>query len=480
MSSTDLLHHGVNYEIPAGGSQEPIPILLERLRVEGTKFIRIQWVDMVNNIRSRVVPLAYFAKILKTSRPGVSLVKTTLGLVFITIVEGFGPCGEYLYAVDLSSLRRCPYAPGHASVMGWFEEKTPIAGLELPRALEVDLCPRTILRRVVDNAKRLSGVEFLLGFESEFILLKNTCPIEAVNDHGWSISAALATGTTAAKVLEEIALALEEAGVELQMYHSEAAPGQYEVVTGPLSPLQAVDALIHTRETIYNIASKHGLRATLAPRVYMDNCGTGCHSHFSVHTTSGTPRPSSHTNLNQLEASFLAGVLEHLPELTLLAVPISASYKRMVDGVWSGGTYVCWGTDNKETPIRVCNAQSPSSRNFELKIMDGVANPYLAMAGVLGAGSKGILEGKELKIQDCKDESAASLGSAGRAAKGISDRLPVKWEDARHLFEESAFVESLFGKEFKTKYLAANKLLTEKMTSVFTDEEELKLLVETY
>ena len=56
------------------------------------------------------------------------------------------------------------------------------------------------------------------------------------------------------------------------MYHSEAAPGQYEVITGPLPPLQAVDALIHTRMTIFNVASKHGLRATLAPRVFMDSC----------------------------------------------------------------------------------------------------------------------------------------------------------------------------------------------------------------
>lgn len=65
---------------------------------------------------------------------------------------------------------------------------------------------------------------------------------------------------------------LGQAGIEVQMYHAEAAPGQYEVVTGPLPPLQAADALLHTRETIYNVASRHGLRATLAPRVFLDNC----------------------------------------------------------------------------------------------------------------------------------------------------------------------------------------------------------------
>jgi Glutamine synthetase, catalytic domain len=122
------------------------------------------------------------------------------------------------------------------------------------------------------NARNSSGVEFLVGFETEFILLKNTNPIEAVNRYGWSNAPALLSGTDEAKILEEIADALEMADIELQMYHSEAAPGQYEIVTGPLPPLQAADALIHTRETIYNIASKHGLRATLAPRVFSNSC----------------------------------------------------------------------------------------------------------------------------------------------------------------------------------------------------------------
>jgi glutamine synthetase len=65
-----------------------------------------------------------------------------------------------------------------------------------------------------------------VGFETEFILLKSTDPVEAVNNHGWSNSAATASGTKEALVLEEIADALQASGVELQMYHAEAAPGQ--------------------------------------------------------------------------------------------------------------------------------------------------------------------------------------------------------------------------------------------------------------
>ena len=69
---------------------------------------------------------------------------------------------------------------------------------------------------------------FLVGFESEFILLRSTNPIEAVNTHGYSISSALASGSKETEVMEEIAQGLVDSGVELMMYHSEAAPGQVD------------------------------------------------------------------------------------------------------------------------------------------------------------------------------------------------------------------------------------------------------------
>jgi glutamine synthetase len=477
MASNTLTYQGVQYDL--AGAKAPT-LSIDDLR-GNYKYVRIQWVDLINNIRFRVIPMPYFLKLLMTSRPGTSLTKASLGIVFVTIVEGFSATGEYLYAIDLSTLKQCPYAPGHASVMGWFEEKEPIAGLVGHRAVEVDLCPRTILRRVVDNAKQISGIEFLVGFETEFILLKKTMPVEAINQHGWCNAPALPSGTKEAQILEEIAEALAISGVEVQMYHAEAAPGQYEVVTGPLPPLQAVDALIHTRETIFNIASKHGLRATLAPRVFLDNCGSAAHAHISVHAPKEPPRPSAHEHLTDLEATFLAGVLEHLPSLTLLALPTSASYQRMMDGVWSGGTYVCWGTDNREAPIRLCNASSPSSRNFELKTLDGTANPYLALAAVLGAGLEGVIESKELVIKNCNGEnSAAMLGEKGRAELGITERLPLNWEEARSKFESSSLVDNVFGKEFKAKFLSVNKGLKEQLTFGLMDDEALKLLVETY
>ncbi len=173
-------------------------------------------------------------------------------------------------------------------------------------------------------------------------------------------------------------------------------------------------------------------------------------------------RSSIQPDLSLVESTFLAGLLRNLPAITLLALPTTASFDRMVDGVWSGGTYVCWGTDNREAPIRLCNAFSPSSRNFEVKCHDGTANPYLAVAGFLSAGFEGIVKGKECEIKDCGLEielSAALLGDRGRQALGIKDRMPLTWEEARSKFEASDLIDKEFGKVFKAKYLSVNKVI---------------------
>lgn len=113
----------------------------------GIEYIRLQWVDFTNSILYRIISIEYFDELLKSSRPSVSIAKCALGLVFISLAPGFSPIGEYLYVPDMNTLRLCPYAPGHASVMGYFEEKEPI-GRDL--TFTVPICPRTTLKRVVE------------------------------------------------------------------------------------------------------------------------------------------------------------------------------------------------------------------------------------------------------------------------------------------------------------------------------------------
>jgi hypothetical protein len=58
------------------------------------------------------------------------------------ISPGFTATGEYFLMPDLKSLRTSLLEPRYAYVMGQFEEKEA-------EEKEVDLCPRTLLNRIV-------------------------------------------------------------------------------------------------------------------------------------------------------------------------------------------------------------------------------------------------------------------------------------------------------------------------------------------
>ncbi|KAI0318088.1 glutamine synthetase/guanido kinase [Amylostereum chailletii] len=461
-------------------TQLPIVGDLAQLAVtHGTRYVRLQWTDLTNITRCRIIPIGAFKALLASARPGVGITHAALGLVGAGCAPGFSGTGEYLYTPDLLSLRPCGYAPGHASVMGWFEEKSPNGDGKY----DVALCPRSQLKKVVEDA-RAAGVEFLVGIETEFILLKSTDPIEGVNEYPWSTTAAIPSGSDVAKCLEEIADALQTSGIEVLMYHAEAAPGQYEFVTGPLPPLEAADAVILTRETIFNISSKYGFRATLAPRVFPHDCGSAAHAHISIHRTdappTNPPRASPDTNksttMNPLERSFLQALLTHMPALAAITLPTQASYSRVQDGIWSGGTYTAWGTENRETIVRLTGA--PGSHHFEVRTHDGTANPYLALAGLLGAGLYGVREGAELTVMEVEG-MAADLSEQERKKRGVVGRMPRSLAQAREAMRQSEAVKSLFGGEFVEKYLAVNETM-ESHLKADAPELEMTKLVLTY
>ncbi|RPD65350.1 glutamine synthetase/guanido kinase [Lentinus tigrinus ALCF2SS1-7] len=436
------------------------PPALDSLLTPAIKFVRVQWIDFINTPRVRVLSAAYFRKLYEHpgTRVGLGIPHVGLGIVGLNVADGFGAVGEWLYVPDLSSWRVCTYAPGHAVVMGWFQEKTPAPG----KGLEVPLCPRTLLHRLVTEAQDKAGVSFLVGVEHEFMLLSQTTPEPVyVNNADWSCAAKFRTGSIENTVLEEISNCLLDAGIELQQYHAEAAPGQYEIVTGPLPPLQAADAVVFTRETIYNIASKHGLKATFTPRLHADSCGNGAHVHISVHGGKTETRKADEDRaprMSPTERSFLQGILTHLPAVVAFTLPTAASYARMIDGIWAGGTTACWGTYNKEAPVRVCGPAGHS--HFEVKSSDATATPHLAFAGIVAAGLRGILDGALLTTGDCH-KPAHVMSEAERKAVGLDKalKLPKTIAEARDALDSDAGVKDLLGAEFVESYLNVNKLM---------------------
>ncbi|KAF8637227.1 hypothetical protein AX17_002978 [Amanita inopinata Kibby_2008] len=463
-------NYGVVYR-PCPNGATPFTSIRE-LKKRGVGYVRLQWVDLANVTKYRVLSLCYFEKLLQSPRPGIGIPTA------VAVAPSSRHLTECLYIADLSSLRICPYAPGHVSVMGWLQHKSPTKQVNGIVSLGCEICPRALLKRIVSQAKYESGVEFLVGFETEFILLKSTDPVEASNYHRSSAAEALKSGCPEATVMHEIAEAIQASGIELQLYHAERAPGQYEVVTGPLAPLEAADALVHTREIIRNVASTHGLHATFAPRVFSDAPGSSAHTHISVHSSHEGKKEAQ--AMTTTETAFLAGLLEHLPALTALALPTPPSYGRMVDGIRAGGTYVCWGADTREAPVRLKDPCSPTSRRFEVRTIDGTANPYIALAGVLCAGHAGVQSQQRLTCGDMGPSGAAEMGEEARLKLGITQRLPLTWEEARSAFEKDDLFLEVFGKGFIDEYLAANKEIGNMFLSVDGNEKALSQLVEFY
>lgn len=119
------------------------------LKSQGIRFIRIQWLDLTNRLRFRVVPISYYQKLLDSKRPGVCMVKCAFGLIDVTPAPGFDATGQHLYVIDTQSIKPCPYAEGHASVMGWLQEYVPVERPNGQIDINVPHCPRGTLRRVV-------------------------------------------------------------------------------------------------------------------------------------------------------------------------------------------------------------------------------------------------------------------------------------------------------------------------------------------
>jgi len=286
----------------------------------------------------RVLPLKHAMKLFKEEK-FVGITKAVFGLLQTDqTTPGFGPVGEYNLYPCFETLRQLCIGETaeYAVVQCEFREKNGDV---------VSICPRTCLRQAVEIGNA-AGTDFLIGFEVEVVFINfNKTESGLVfggnpvsEGHSWSNIRAT-HGPMMLPIIETILETLEKADIELQQWHPESAPGQYEFILPPLPPLMAVDTLLMTRDIISSIVARNSLRATFVPKPYPNACGTGAHMHMSM--TEGTNYKS-----------FYAGVLKHLPGLAAFGYSHETSYDRVADGVWSGGRWVAWGSQNRETPLR--------------------------------------------------------------------------------------------------------------------------------
>lgn len=435
-------------------------------------FVRICWNDFTASQRMRMVPFRKFTSLLSEGKStDIGITSAVFGLIQNDwMVPGVTATGEYRLHPDFSSLRKGP-VEGHISMNGEFRE---ISGARVP------FCPRTVLQRAVDFGAD-NNLSFLIGFEIEFLLVERVEPKPGstatryttltTDGHAWSVSRYFANPKIST-LLRDMVAALDDMGIYVEQLHAESATGQFELILPPYPPIQAADTLLHTRDVMSALATAAGFKITLHPKPFAHACGTASHMHLSL-VSPPSPASPEPNNKPEIYKPFYAGVLKRLRAVCAFTYANPASYDRASDGTWSGGRWVTWGTQNREAALRKIEGS-----HWEVKVMDGLANPYLAIAAVLFAGTKGLVDREPLTWGDCEIDPAKLTGN-DRRELGVSEMLPGNVEEALAALREDADMVEMMGAELVERYVAMKEFEVGFLGEM-GDEERRQWLMERY
>lgn len=418
------------------------------LAANGVAGVMITWADNNGIPRSRTVPVDSLPEVAKR---GVGI--TTLFAVFdthdaITFAhEGLStPAGDIRLVPVLPRLVRLAGQRALAWVPG--------------RQVAQDGAPwpydqRGVLEAQVEAAAA-EGLEVRAGYELEFVLTLAGDPAGMALAHqgpAYSPHALLAVDEFVTAVLADLA----HNGVPVNQLHAEYGPGQMEISIVASDPVTAADRQLLARQTIHAAARTHGLRACFAPLFTAAGIGNGWHLHTSVsregrNLLAGDPERGP----GALGAGWLGGLLRDLPALAALTAPSVPSLARLRPGYFAGA-YRFWGVENREAPLRYIPGSAflgAGHANVELKVCDASANPYLALAAVIAAGTAGLRDGADPGEPIQSDPGGWS--EQDRAARGLT-LLPTSPAEQQAALAGSDRITAALGAELLGAFLAVRR-----------------------
>ena len=215
-------------------------------------------------------------------------------------------------------------------------------------------------------------------------------------------------------------------------------PGQNEIDFRYADPLTAADNASTFKWVVKSIATSDGVWADFSPKPLADKPGNGMHINMSVESRDG----------HDHSAAFMAGILEHIREMTLFLNPIRESYERLGD--MKAPKFVSWSEQNRSQLIRIPASRSDLKR-FELRSPDPMANPYLAFALLIYAGLDGIERGLEPMTP-----LDVNLFKADASITDQLKRLPQSLDEAAAYAQSSEFMRSIVPEEYFEAYTSDN------------------------
>ena len=409
-----------------------MPTNLSQVATErGIKYFLISFVDLFGRLRSKLVP----------ARAIADMQKDGAGFAGFAAWLDMTPADSDMFSIpDPDSLIQLPGKPE----VGW------LAGDLAMDGKPVEASPRVALKQQIARAENL-GFRMKTGVECEYFLVSaDGSSISDLNDTQEKPCYDQSALMRQYDVISEICNSMIELGWGPYQNDHEDANGQFEMNWDYDDALVTADRHVFFKYMVKAITEKHGLRATFMPKPFPNLTGNGCHAHVSVWDKTGQNNlfedSSDEMGLSTMAYHFLGGVLHNAQALTAIFNPTVNSYKRIDAQVTtSGSTWspnaVAYGGNNRTHMVRI-----PDRGRFELRLMDGAANPYLMQAGVLAAGLDGVANerdpGKRLDINMYTD---------GHKIRGLR-RLPANLLDAIRLFEKSKVLRSGLGDALVDSY----------------------------
>ena len=172
-------------------------------------------------------------------------------------------------------------------------------------------------------------------------------------------------------------------GIVVEHSHHEAAPSQHEVDLHYTDALTMADNTMTFRLVVKEIALKHDAHATFMPKPLADQNGSGMHINQSLFKGEENTfyDGEDEYRLSPIARSFIAGLLRHAGEITLVTNQWVNSYKRLIPGFGPLGVeapvYISWAARNRSDLIRVPEDRpgKDEATRIEYRAPDSAANP---------------------------------------------------------------------------------------------------------
>ena len=337
------------------------------------KYFLISFVDLFGVLRSKLVP-THAIKDMQETGAGFAGFAAWLDMT---------PADSDMFGIpDPDSLIQLPWN----KEVGWLASDLWMNGKP------VDASPRIMLKKQIKKLSK-QGLTMKSGVECEYFLISPdgdsiADPRDTQSKPCYDQSALMRRYD----LIKEICDCMIEMGWGPYQNDHEDANGQFEMNWDYSDCLKTADRHTFFKYMVKTIAEKHGLRATFMPKPFENLTGNGCHAHISVWDGKKNKflDKSNELGLSKMAYNFLGGVIKHASSLSAFFNPTINSYRRInapptkSGASWSPSS-ISYTGNNRTHMIRI-----PDPGRFELRLMDGSANPYLLQASVLAAGINGI------------------------------------------------------------------------------------------